>query len=995
MAEPGNRAGPQRTIEVSGIRIDWRPEQGVCSFEDQPVAMLRVDTTLAGLMSGVQAMVGTERFLLMLEGEGRKSVETDWQVISRLPDFRAGFRAIANLAAVAGWGDWELVALDETRRECRFRVANSWEGRYQKALGVCWGSGMLGGKLAGYGSRLFGTNCWAEQTAFLASGEAYDEFFVHPSSRSVEQEIENLLATDETTRSDMVVTLRRLQQEIAERTRAEVALDENRSLLQAVVEGTSDTVFVKDREGRYRLMNAAGACFLGRAPETVIGHDDTAFLPPAEATVVMEHDRVLLDSGQTTTFEETITSGEGKPAVFLVTKGPIPDQHGNVAGLFGIARDITERRQAEAALCESEAKFRSLVEATSDWIWETDATGRYTYASPRVRDLLGYEPGEVLGRTPFSLMPPDEAERVRAAFERAAAQRASIVDLRNLNFHRQGHLVVLETSGVPNFDAQGRLQGYRGIDRDVTARTRAEEALREREAFIQALLDTSRDWIWAIDVDGVHTYSNPAVRSILGYDASEIVGRAASDLVVAEDRERVGVELERCVEQRCGWSNLVVRWRHQDGSHRFLESNSVPILDANGRLIGFRGVDRDITERQRAEAERAELERRLLHAQKLESLGVLAGGIAHDFNNMLMAVLGNLDLSLLELGPESPVRAGIELAIQAAHRATGLTRQMLAYSGRGRFVVARMDLNHAVRENAELLRTAIPRTIGLEFRLAPQPVVVMADPDQVQQVIMNLITNAAEAVGNGPGAITLSTGEEDCDAQYLSRSRQIDTPPPGRFAFVEIADTGCGIDSQTLERLFDPFFTTKFTGRGLGMSAVLGIVRGHQGAILVNTAVGEGTTIRVLFPLSEELAVSSTIRPLSPPEPGVTDESRAILVVDDEEAVRRACLRFVALLGYRGIGAADGEEAVALFAQHAAELACVLLDWTMPKMDGMRAFAEMKRLDPNVRVILASGYDDQDGVLQVAREGLAAFIHKPFTLGDLRNKIAEVLGQAE
>jgi two-component system cell cycle sensor histidine kinase/response regulator CckA len=232
-------------IQVSGINIEWNIKRGTCAFEKLPVAMMWVDTTLTGLMSGVQTMVGTERFSLALQGEGRKSVEADWQVISQFPDFRGGFEAIANIAGVAGWGQWAIVSLDAERKECRFQVRDSWEGRYQKALGVCWGSAMLAGKMAGYCSRLFGTNCWADQTAFIARGEAFDEFVVRPSPRSIEKEIERLLASNEATRADIAVALRKLEKEITERRRMEEALRESEEKYRTLVEESFDGIFIQ------------------------------------------------------------------------------------------------------------------------------------------------------------------------------------------------------------------------------------------------------------------------------------------------------------------------------------------------------------------------------------------------------------------------------------------------------------------------------------------------------------------------------------------------------------------------------------------------------------------------------------------------------------------------------------------------------------------------------------------------------------------------------
>jgi PAS domain S-box-containing protein len=658
--------------------------------------------------------------------------------------------------------------------------------------------------------------------------------------------------------------------------------------------------------------------------------------------------------------------------------------------LHRLEREIAERARSEQALRESEEKFRALTEATSDWLWETDANGVYTYASPRVRDLLGYEPAEVVGRTPFDLMPAAERERLRAVFKENTEQRLPFFALVNENLRKDGSVVVLETSGVPILDAQGKLLGFRGIDRDITLRRRSEEALREKDAFIQALLDTSQDWIWAIDEKGNHTYSNPAIKTVLGWEPQELVGRLSLDYICEEDRALAKAEVKRCLRERRGWSGLVLRWRHRDGGFRYLESNSVPVLNLQGAIVGFRGVDRNVTDRKKAEGERLELERRLLHGQKLESLGVLAGGIAHDFNNLLMAILGNLDLAQMGLPFGSPEREHIEQAIQASRRATDLTREMLAYSGRGRFLIERLDVNTLVRENTALLRAAISHTVALSLRLTNAAAVIEADPGQVQQVIMNLITNASEAIGDRPGTISLSTGVEDFDEAALARNRIADKAAPGRFVYLEVQDDGCGMDETTQQRLFDPFFTTKFTGRGLGMSAVLGIVRGHQGAIMVNSAPGRGTDIQVLFPAA---AGEATLSARPPAVAGTSIPGlrfRLVLVTDDDDDVRRLCLRFFGCLGVRGVGAADGQEALAILEARRDEIDLVLLDLTMPHMDGVTAFHKMKLLRPDLPVVLTSGYDEQDAVQRFSGEGLAGFLQKPFSLSQLREKIVQL-----
>jgi signal transduction histidine kinase/CheY-like chemotaxis protein len=419
-----------------------------------------------------------------------------------------------------------------------------------------------------------------------------------------------------------------------------------------------------------------------------------------------------------------------------------------------------------------------------------------------------------------------------------------------------------------------------------------------------------------------------------------------------------------------------------------------PIVDGRGRVTAVIGAAMDITDRQKAEAARLEMERRLLHAQKLESIGLLAGGVAHDFNNLLLAVLGNLELALDDLPAGSPVRTSVQHALDAARRGADLTRQMLAYSGRGHFVIDDIDLNRVVEENAHMLRAATSKHVTLDVRLDPAVPPVRADAGQVQQVIMNLITNASEAIGERPGVITVTTGATYCDAEYLERSRLDERPAPGLFAWIEVSDTGCGMDTETLARLFEPFFTTKFAGRGLGMSAVLGIVRGHGGAILVTSEPGHGTTIRVLFPASIRGAESLAAGPVAPvprPPSRRTPTDTLILVVDDEESVRRLGAAMLARLGYRALAAASGAEAVALMRERGRDVACVLLDLTMPDMDGVATFEAIRRVAPAAKIILCSGYSAPPTVPDLASRGLAAFLQKPFGLEALRDTLDKVL----
>ena len=542
----------------------------------------------------VQAMVGTERFVLALQSEGRKSVEADWQVISKFPDFSEGFKAIANIAAVAGWGNWELTFLDQDQRECRFRVKDSWEGRYQKALGVCWGSGMLAGKMAGYCSKLFGTNCWADQTAFIAKGDVYDEFVVKASLRSIEHEIESLLATDEATRADMAVALRKLEKEIAERTRMEEALRQSEERYRTLVEEAFDGIFIRREEGTIIFANQRLHEMLGYDRGELEGLAKWRIYHPDYREITRE--RALARFGgenpphqyEIKLLRKDGSTFDGEIRARLTT---LPDGPGIQVWI----RDITDRKRAEKALQESEEKFRNLVETTSDWIWETDADGKYTYASPRVRDLLGYEPDEVIGRKPFDFMPPDEAERLAAKFASISKERRPFFNWENANLHKDGRRVILETSGVPRLDPQGNLLGYRGIDRDITERKQTEEALQESEERLKAIFNSVRAGILIIDPEThVIVDANPVAVEMIGAVKSQIVGSICHRFVCPSEKGR------------CPVTDLGQKIDNAEKVLLRVDGKEVPIIKiANTVRLGGRDhlVESfvDITERKQAE----------------------------------------------------------------------------------------------------------------------------------------------------------------------------------------------------------------------------------------------------------------------------------------------------------------------------------------------------------------------------------------------------------
>ncbi|NJM13821.1 MAG: response regulator [Synechococcaceae cyanobacterium SM1_2_3] len=401
----------------------------------------------------------------------------------------------------------------------------------------------------------------------------------------------------------------------------------------------------------------------------------------------------------------------------------------------------------------------------------------------------------------------------------------------------------------------------------------------------------------------------------------------------------------------------------------------------------------DVTERKWAEEKRLQLERQMQQTQKLESLGVLAGGIAHDFNNLLAIILGNASLALDELPPNSPAHDSL-MAIEATSlRAAELCRQMLAYSGKGRFAIENIRLGALIGEMVSLLKSSLSKKAILNLNLKEPLPTMRGDPSQIRQVVMNLVINASEAIGERSGVVTISTGVMECSHEYLCDVYLDERLTEGAYVWLQIADTGCGMDAETQRRIFEPFFTTKFTGRGLGLSAVLGIVRGHRGTLKVYSKPGKGTTIKVLFPIATEDAM-----PVGAYDGAMPSDWRGtgiVLLVDDEESIRGMGTRMLERLGFQVLAAADGRAALEIYRARRDEIALVLLDLTMPHMDGTETFRELRRIDPSVRVVISSGYTESEIAPRFASERLSGFLQKPYALYALAQCLRGALSGGE
>jgi PAS domain S-box-containing protein len=653
------------------------------------------------------------------------------------------------------------------------------------------------------------------------------------------------------------------------------------------------------------------------------------------------------------------------------------------------------------------AEIRDLLQTTlasiGDAVLVTDNRGRVTFMNRVAESLTGWRAEAAQGKSEaevLALIDESSHDTVESPVQ-SVLRDGEVVGLSNhtLLVAKDGRRIPIDDSGAPIRGNAGTTLGVVVVFRDVTHRRAAD---RERERLLADAQAARAD----AERQRSHLHSlfqqAPAVINIhLGPDhVYELVHPLAKKMAAvspapgmkARDAGR-GAEYLAILDEvySSGEPRTITELEQPDGS--YFNYICCPWREADGSVAGVMSLAIDVTEQVRARRAMQATEEQLRETARLESLGVLAGGIAHDFNNLLVGIIGNASLALATLPADSSVNGMINDVLRAGERAATLTRQMLAYSGKGRFLIENVDISELVEEMLPLIQGSVPKTVLVRTQLARGLPPVEADAAQLHQVFMNLVINAAEACeGQSSGLVTVTTGLQRVDERYIHDTFGVSDLQPGLCASLEVTDNGSGMDEATRAKIFDPFFTTKFTGRGLGLSAVLGIIRSHKGAVKVHTEPGKGSTFRVLFPASA--AVQSRKRaeePFASPDSG---ERGTVLLVDDEEIVRRIARAGLEQLGYHVIEAENGVEAVGLFRQNQADISLVLLDLTMPVMSGEETLRKLTAIDPNVRVILSSGFNEADATKHFDGRGLAGFLQKPYTLTRLSEKLRAATGKA-
>jgi PAS domain S-box-containing protein len=546
---------------------------------------------------------------------------------------------------------------------------------------------------------------------------------------------------------------------------------------------------------------------------------------------------------------------------------------------------------------------------------------------------------------------------------------------------RSGRTLAVEVS-YSFIEMEGESTLLLGVFRDVTERMAVLEKLKNAKEFSENLIKTATLMIVGVDNDERITIFNEAAERISGFTKGEVQGRKWSSFVRGGEGK---LAADASSTPRYFEAQLATR----DFEERLISWQTNPVLE-NGCVTGTICFGTDVTEIRREEQHRQALERKLLDSQKLESLGVLAGGIAHDFNNLLAAILGNTNLAQMRIPPSDSKLTGFLKSIEkASMRAADLCKQMLAYSGKGRFAMHVLDVNEVVRETLELLEVSITKKAALRVELRHGVPQVFADATQLRQVVMNLVINASEAIGENSGLIRVRTGVLHANQAFLADAYTPTELPPGDYVFVEVTDSGCGMSPDTLKRIFDPFFTTKFTGRGLGLAAVLGIVRGHKGALKITSEVGKGSSFKFLLPLADSSAPAPAITQSAPEEPWKGEGT--ILVVDDDPTVRCVISRMVESVGFSVMQAVDGRHGVEVFRENSHELRAVILDMTMPNLNGREALQQLREVRKDLRVLMVSGFSETGNTGFFLKNGPDAFLQKPFSSEELLGKLRTIL----
>jgi two-component system cell cycle sensor histidine kinase/response regulator CckA len=761
-------------------------------------------------------------------------------------------------------------------------------------------------------------------------------------------------------------------QDITDRKRAEDALRKSEERFKAIFNSTFQFTGLLTLDGTLVEANQAALDFAGITIKDIVNRPfwEARWWWGDEARVQKLKDAIKMASGGEFIRYEVELQGAGETTAMIdFSLKPVYGASGEIILLIPEGRDVTERKWAEDALRESENRFAAIFNTQQNGIVIIDPeTHTIVDANAAALDMIGGTRGDVIGHECHKFICPAERGKCPVTDLGIDVDRSERVLVRI----DHTELSILKTVrrmklGSKDFFIEGFI--------DITDRKRVEDALRESEERFRALSENAPDIIYTMNLEGAVTYANPSWKRILGHDEEDLLGRYFTDFAREEDRNAYRKLFKTIRDDGKIVSSYIGVMLTKGGKELVFNMNSAFNRDSKGRMIGVVGTLTDITEQR-------EMEKKLQQAQKLEAIGTLAGGIAHDFNNLLMGIQGYASLTLLDLDASHPHYERLKRIEQQVQSGADLTKQLLGFARGGKYEARPTDMNTIIDRTASMFgRTK--KEITLYRSLAQDLWTVDCDQGQMEQVLMNLYVNAWQAMPGG-GDLSLETGNV-----LLGDSHALPfTLKPGRYVKVSVTDTGTGMDAKTVERIFDPFFTTKGMGRGtgLGLAMVYGIVKGHGGIIDVTSEPGQGTTFDIYLPASEKAIVKEQTAATE-----ILTGTETVLLVDDERMVLEVTRELLESLGYRVHAAGGGQEAIAVYMERRKEIDLVILDMIMPGISGGETFDRLKEINPNIRVLLSSGYSIKGRAQEILERGCNGFLQKPFQLEKLSRKVREVL----
>ncbi len=767
--------------------------------------------------------------------------------------------------------------------------------------------------------------------------------------------------------------------DVSERNQAQVALQVSEEKYRVIFENQQYAISIFDID-TFRLLDVNDACvrMYGYSREELLGGMTIADLsdePEASLAAVQQA------AGEGSIFIPLHYHRKKDGTVVPVEIVGGPYLWNGCQVMFTLAHDITLRKHAEDELRESEALYRFLVTSLSDGFFACDSQGRLIFTNAAMARMCGVDdPAQLLGRHIFEFVAPVELERVQGYFQQALTQLTvpDSVELLLLKNDNQQYWAEVKPTVVAR--DQG-LVSIQGLVIDITQRKQAAEALRKSEERLHLALQATRDAIWDWDLVAGQLYYSPRWFLMVGYKTEELQVDTElwRRLLHPDDLDRADKVVSEAIASKT-FFEIETRLRHKAGHYVPVLTRGYVLRDDAGNSIRLAGTNTDLTEQKRIEEEVRQWERQALQLQKAESLSRMAGAIAHHFNNLLGVVLGNIEIAQEDLPPEHEVNRNLRAAAGAGERAVEVSSLLLTYLGQTEGRHEHLDLAALYRSMLPSLQSQLPDRIRLESRLPAAGPQVVGNGAHLQRLLRNLVANALESIGEGAGMIGLTLSVVP-GAGILPRHRfPLDWEPiEEQYACLAVLDNGCGIVEADIEQLFDPFFSSKFTGRGLGLSVVMGIVRAHNGGIGVQSTMGQGSVFHVYLPLDAEAVALQVPGDQEPPP----QRERTVLLVEDEEQVRVMSETMLTRLGFATYSAVDGAEALALFHRHREEIDVVVCDLTMPQMDGWETMEALRAIDPHIPFVMISGYDEA----RVMREGRGpspqAFVQKPFRKEEL------------